>query len=95
MRKTALIMGGNGTLGRAMVNTFKAKNWKILSVDLSTNSEADENVILDKNESIQSQLSQIYKSTENFSKEYNSMICVAGGFDVSSIKDEDVIEKYL
>ena len=23
------------------------------------------------------------------------MICVAGGFDVSSIKDEDVLEKYL
>ena len=46
MRKTALIMGGNGALGKAMVNTFKAKNWKILSVDLHKNDEADENLLI-------------------------------------------------
>ena len=52
MRKSALIMGGNGTLGKAMVNAFKLKNWKVLSVDLHENKEADSNLIVSSEEKI-------------------------------------------
>ena len=37
----------------------------------------------------------IYKQTSAFAKEFDSIICVAGGFGISSVKDEDVFEKYL
>ena len=37
MKKSALIMGGNGALGKAMVNAFKSKNWRVLSFDLKEN----------------------------------------------------------
>lgn len=53
MKKSALIMGGNGALGRAMVNAFKAKNWKVLSVDLKENPQADQNLIVKADEKYQ------------------------------------------
>mmetsp|Transcript_34652 Transcript_34652/g.53021 ORF Transcript_34652/g.53021 Transcript_34652/m.53021 type:complete len:118 (+) Transcript_34652:26-379(+) len=94
MRKV-MVMGGNGSLGKAMVNTFKSRNWGVLSVDLYENSAADANVIINPDEQMGAQLPNIYQQAEAYSKEYDSILCVAGGFDVSSIKDSDVVEKYL
>jgi prephenate dehydrogenase len=37
MKKTGLIIGGNGALGRSFVSDFSSKGWKILSMDLSNN----------------------------------------------------------
>lgn len=31
--KTSLILGGSGQLGRHVVNVFKSKGWKVLSMD--------------------------------------------------------------
>jgi len=52
MGKKALIMGGNGALGRAMVTAFKNNSWKVLSVDLNENKEADTNLIINKDEKV-------------------------------------------
>ena len=32
---------------------------------------------------------------DNFAYSYDSIICVAGGYEGGSIKDKDVFEKYL
>ena len=48
LSKRALILGGNGALGRAMVNQFKQRSWKVLSVDFIENGEADKNLVLEK-----------------------------------------------
>ena len=45
-------MGGNGTLGRALVRSLKQTNWKVLSVDYSENAEACSNLLLTKDEKI-------------------------------------------
>ena len=37
----------------------------------------------------------LYDGLQKFSSEYDAILCAAGGFQVSSIKDEDVLEKYL
>ena len=37
LSKTSLILGGNGALGRAMVNSFKTGGWKVVSLDLTEN----------------------------------------------------------
>ena len=51
--RRALIMGGNGNLGKAFVNCFKQRNnWKVLSIDFKSNSNADDNIILDKESKI-------------------------------------------
>lgn len=94
MSKRALILGGNGVLGRAMVNSFKQRSWKVLSIDFKENAEADSNLVLDMHEPVQNQIQSIYKNTESFSKEYNSIVCTAGGFQVSHISDNDILEKF-
>ena len=94
MSKRALIMGGNGVLGRAMVNQFKLRSWKVLSVDFKENDQADRNVILSPSQPVQKQIYDIYENTEKFSKEYSSIICTAGGFQISHIADNDILEKY-
>ena len=45
MVKTSLILGGNGALGRSLVKTMKQGGWKVVSLDLHTNAEADTNII--------------------------------------------------
>ncbi len=41
-----LVVGGSGALGRAVVDTFKAKNWRTIVADVADNSVADSNVSL-------------------------------------------------
>lgn len=46
MGKTSLILGGNGALGRACVQSFKSSGWNVVSMDIAPNSAADKNVIV-------------------------------------------------
>ena len=46
--KRVFVVGGNGALGKAMVNSFKKNNWSICSLDFSDNTNAHKNIILDK-----------------------------------------------
>ena len=89
-----MVFGGNGSLGKALVSSFKAKSWRVLSVDINHNSDADENLLISNDLKIQAQLPEIYQQAEKFSTEFDSILCVAGGFGVSSIKDNDVMERY-
>ena len=50
--KRALILGGNGALGRAMVSSFKQRSWSVLNVDLNKNEEADGNIVIKKDVSL-------------------------------------------
>ena len=93
--KKALVLGGNGALGRAMVASFQSKGWKVLNVDLNDNEQADGNIIVKSGPSMQEQISLIYDETNKFSNEYGSIVCTAGGFQVSHIMDTDILEKYL
>ena len=53
MGKSALILGGNGVLGRAIVNAMKAKSWSVLSLDYTENADATDNLIVDQGEKVQ------------------------------------------
>ena len=80
LNKSALVLGGNGVLGKAMVSSFKAHKWSVLSMDFSENNEADSNLLLSSDTKIQKQLPDLYGNISSFSKEFDSIICVAGGF---------------
>ena len=43
-----LVYGGNGALGQAMVDRFKAGRWRTISVDYFRNSRADHNILLEQ-----------------------------------------------
>lgn len=94
MSKTSLIVGGSGALGRAMVSKFKKSGWRVACIDLINNDEADTNLIVKKNQPLSQQIESIKYGTQAFAKEYNSIICVAGGFGLSNIKDSNILESY-
>ena len=48
LSRSALVLGGNGCLGQAMVKALNAKKWKTLSVDFTQNESSTENALLIK-----------------------------------------------
>ena len=40
-------------------------------------------------------MKQISEEVGKFSKEYGTIMCTAGGFDVSNIADEEILSKYI
>lgn len=94
MSKASLIVGGNGALGRSVVSAFKRSGWRVASMDLHANSDADTNIVIQKDTSLSQQLVSIKASCQKFAKEYDSIICVAGGFGLSNIKDSNILEAY-
>ena len=51
--KTSLIVGGAGQLGQHVVNSFKKKGWKLMSIDIKENLDADTNIVMSTEEKIQ------------------------------------------
>ncbi len=92
--KIGLVVGGSGALGKSVVSVFKNNGWRLLNVDLTANTEADFNLILDSQKKMQEQISQVHKETSNFSKSFDSIICTAGGFEMGSVRDHDIFQKY-
>ena len=45
-KRSALVMGGNGRLGQAIVRQLKIYDWKILNVDYHENKAADANLLI-------------------------------------------------
>lgn len=94
MQKSVLIVGGNGQVGKRVVNKFvfcKQNPWNVYSLDFSENKYATNNIILDKNfgeetsavESIHKQLGSDFK--------FNSIVCVAGGWEGVSLNDHKIL----
>ena len=92
--KSSLIVGGNGSLGKCLVQTFKKGGWSTVSLDLHHNEEADVNILVDSNKSMKDQASRLLKAAIDANKKYDSIICAAGGFNLSSVKDMDIFDKY-
>lgn len=92
--KTGLILGGSGFLGRSVLASFKRNGWRMLNLDVRANEEADGNFLLLPEKRIHEQVREIHEQTKQFSGSYNSIICTAGGFEMGTIRDGDVLEKY-
>ncbi|TNV75788.1 hypothetical protein FGO68_gene6037 [Halteria grandinella] len=92
--KIGLVVGGSGSLGSQVVSVFKRNGWKILNIDVNQNDKADVNIQLSKEKKIQDQISLIHETTKSFSTNFDSIICTAGGFDMGSIREATLFEKY-
>ena len=77
-----------------MVKALNAKNWKTLSVDFTHNESSTSNALLLNDRPLSEQMAQITEEVGKFSKEYGTIICGAGGFDISNIADGDILTKY-
>ena len=92
--KVGLIVGGSGALGKNVVQVFRRHGWTLLNLDLKANDEAQSNFIIDPNVAIKEQVAKVHEHTRKFSQSFDSIICTAGGFEMGSIRDNDIFAKY-
>ena len=91
--KSSLILGGAGSLGRAMVSTFKAGGWSVVNMDLKENSEANTNIIV-KDTPMKVQVSSLADQVRSASGNYDAIIIASGSFEAGSVKDDNIFEVY-
>lgn len=77
-----------------MVNGFKQGGWGAVSLDITNNSEACSNVLVNPDVAMKTQVEQLLRETTKASASYDAIICVAGGFGCSNIKDDNIFEAY-
>jgi dihydropteridine reductase len=86
----ALVVGGNGALGRAVVSALTQASWNVSNLDMTHNSEASHNIITESGE-LQDQIERIHSDIESHAP-FNSIICTAGGWAGGSVRDKNVAE---
>ncbi|XP_044740372.1 dihydropteridine reductase [Chrysoperla carnea] len=80
--KRVLIYGGKGALGATVVKHFKSNNFWVGSIDLAQNPDADENIIVERNDSLEDQESKVISAIKSVlnDQKLDAVICVAGGW---------------
>ncbi|KAI8921011.1 hypothetical protein DFJ77DRAFT_437113 [Powellomyces hirtus] len=96
MSAHALVYGGAGALGRAVVGRFRKSQWTVTSVDFSPNADATHNVILDQSMAsdleksgldVESRVLDAWKGSEG-SSNLSAVVNVAGGWAGGNFKDD-------
>ncbi|XP_008200711.2 dihydropteridine reductase [Tribolium castaneum] len=77
-----VVYGGRGALGSKCISALKAKNFWVGSIDLNENSEADLNIVLEKDSDLMQQETTVLESikTALSGAKLDAVICVAGGW---------------
>lgn len=88
-KRKALVFGGTGSLGSALVQAFK-KDWEVTSVGFTVNEDAHKNILLEKDSSLQVQAETCLAQT---SLKYHAIMNVAGGWTQGSIAEVEVLQQ--
>ena len=90
MTNTVVVYGGSGALGQSMVHTFKSAQWQCVSVDLSSNAEADTNICLDPQMSMHEAATHVLASLASSKIEkVEALVNVAGGWAGGALADSN------
>ncbi|KAJ3022784.1 hypothetical protein HKX48_005260 [Thoreauomyces humboldtii] len=91
----ALVYGGGGALGRAIVGHLRKSNWKVTSVDFTSNNDATNNVVLNMNASTASLETtgrdveaQVAKVLGSESGKLGVVVNAAGGWAGGNLADD-------
>lgn len=91
----ALIYGGNGALGQAIVKHMtEAKKWIVTSVDLKPNPAAKNNIVLSLSDSWAEQERKVIASLPSIlgnNGKLSAVICVAGGWAGGNAASDDLV----
>lgn len=85
-----VVYGGKGALGATIVSHFKAKSWWVASIDLNQNPEADVNILVGKDDSLEQQQTAVTNQVSSALKgnKLDAVICVAGGWAGGNAKKD-------
>lgn len=93
MSKQVIIYGGRGALGDCLVQFFKSKDFKVTSIDLKGNDQADFNITLGDTDGVEKQaelITEKLQSTLN-GESVDAILNVAGGWAGGSAGDRDFL----
>jgi len=84
-----LVYGGAGGLGSVLIQKFKEGGFETISVDLRENPNAAHSVVItgDGTAADSKKITEMVKAS---GKSVDALLCVAGGFNMSNIKDESI-----
>lgn len=82
MSGRVLVYGGKGALGSVVVNFFKSKNFWVGSIDLAENSDADANILVNREADFVAQETEVLEKVKEAlnDNKLDAVICVAGGW---------------
>ncbi|KAH6565511.1 hypothetical protein BASA61_002197 [Batrachochytrium salamandrivorans] len=92
----ALVYGGSGALGRAVVSQFRKADWNVVSLDFSENPDASLNIILDRTKSATSlsangdDIGLRVGNALGADKKLDAILTVAGGWTGGNLLDKDL-----
>lgn len=91
--KKALVIGGSGSLGKAIVKELKNKSFQIISIDINENKEANYNIIINKQHNLSYQYHSIRNNINNYLSGhlFQGVFCAAGGWMGGKIGDENFL----
>ncbi|UJR26228.1 hypothetical protein I4U23_007571 [Adineta vaga] len=94
MTKQIIIYGGRGALGDCLVRYFKSKDFKVTSIDLKQNEEADVNITLGEVENLEKQAELITEKIQSSlnGESVEAILNVAGGWAGGNAGDKDFIK---
>jgi len=96
-KKTVVVYGGCGSLGKILISEFKKQEWKVLSIDLRENKEADANFLISSELSFIEQSGLAKIEVKKFMadmgvEKVNAIVCVAGGWKGGSLKSKALMK---
>ncbi|KAJ3115422.1 hypothetical protein HDU96_000658 [Phlyctochytrium bullatum] len=88
----ALVYGGSGALGRAVVTAFRAANWTVTSVDFRPNEEASHNIVLTSTLDFAETGAKVESDVASISdgKKLDAILNVAGGWAGGNFLSDDL-----
>jgi NAD(P)-dependent dehydrogenase (short-subunit alcohol dehydrogenase family) len=92
---SAIVIGGAGALGKAVVKELSKASLKAISIDFHPNPEAGNNLIIDKNSTLGAQYKDVRTQLDRYLSEVGNVkgvFCTAGGWMGGTIGDENFLQ---
>eukprot|EP01118_Nematostelium_gracile_P001890 TRINITY_DN11956_c0_g1_i1.p1 TRINITY_DN11956_c0_g1~~TRINITY_DN11956_c0_g1_i1.p1 ORF type:complete len:232 (-),score=87.20 TRINITY_DN11956_c0_g1_i1:80-775(-) len=86
---SALVYGGSGSLGAIVVKRFKDAGYDVVSVDLRPSDQTQYSVVI-KGDGSLNDAQEVVNKIKGWNLVIDAVICVAGGFNLASIKDDAI-----
>ncbi|KAJ8329701.1 hypothetical protein O5D80_002263 [Batrachochytrium dendrobatidis] len=94
---SALVYGGSGALGRAIVSHFRNADWNVVSLDFSNNPDASSNIVLEQSPAgtslaeIGNGISDRVANALESDQKLDAILTVAGGWAGGNLVDKDLL----
>lgn len=91
---SVLVIGGDGALGRAVVNSFQRQGLGVLSVDFTSNHSASSNRLLSSRQSWRANTQDLLEHVKSQNLKFDSIVNVAGRWLGDNASTESIMASF-